>query len=172
MLATPDGELHNYRKIHLFSRETELFERGDAPPPVINTPAGRVGLMICFDWFFPETARLLALAGAQIIAHPSNLVLQFCQKAMYARSVENRVFTITANRVGAEERVGRRLVFTGASQVLDPKGNTLVSASDDGNHAGLCTIDPSTADDKQVTPHNHLFRDRLPELYRALTEDG
>jgi len=165
MLITPDGAATNYRKIHLFSRENELFTPGDALPPVVETPAGRVGLMICFDWFFPETARVLALAGAQIIAHPSNLVLCYCQRAMYARSVENGVFSITANRVGEETRVGRSLTFTGASQVLDTKGNVLAQAPPDGEFVGLATISAADADNKQINPHNHLLVSRRVDLY-------
>lgn len=164
-LATPDGTLANYRKIHLFSRETELFDPGDSLPPVVETPAGRVGMMICFDWFFPETARVLALAGAQVIAHPSNLVLSYCQRAMYARSVENGVFTITANRIGTEERAGRSLTFTGASQILDPRGNTLASAPADAEALGFAEVDLSQADNKQITPYNHLLNSRRTDLY-------
>jgi len=167
-LVTPDGDFYNYRKMHLFSREKELFLPGDQPPPIITTPAGRVGVMICFDWFFPETARLLALGGAQIIAHPSNLVLQYCQRAMYARSIENRVFTITANRTGTEDRAGRELTFTGASQVVSPQGEYLVQATEDGMHAQWVDVDPGLADDKYVTDHNMLWEDRRTELYRGL----
>lgn len=170
MLATPEGGLHGYRKIHFFSREKVLFSPGDAPPPVIETPAGRVGLMICFDWFYPETARLLALRGAQIIAHPSNLVLPYCQRAMYARSVENRVYSITANRIGAEDRAGRKLTFTGGSQVLDIKGNVLVQAPTDQEHVGLVEIDPTLADDKRINEYNDLLNDRRAELYGGLAE--
>ena len=168
LLALPDGRLFNYRKIHLFSRETRLFTPGDAPPPVIDTPAGRVGLMICFDWIFPETARSLALAGAQIIAHPSNLVLDYCQRAMYARSVENRVFTITANRIGSEDRAGRSLTFTGASQVLGPTGTRLVNGPETEEHLGLADVDPADADDKAITEYNDLLDDRRTDLYRGL----
>ena len=52
----------------------------------------KIGMMICFDWIFPEVARSLALKGAEIICHPSNLVLPHCPKAMKIRSLENRVF--------------------------------------------------------------------------------
>ena len=172
MLALPDGTLHNYRKLHLFSREKLLFDSGDAPPPVIDTPAGRVGLMICFDWFFPETARILALSGAQIIAHPSNLVLQYCQRAMFARSVENHVYTITANRTGTESRAGRSLTFTGASQILSPTGETLAQADETGESVNLVAIDPEAADDKAINEHNDLIGDRRSEWYGALTESA
>lgn len=168
MLALPGGGLFNYRKIHLFSRETFIFEPGDSAPPVIETPAGRVGLMICFDWIFPETARLLALAGAQIIAHPSNLVLPYCQRGMFARSVENGVFSITANRIGTEDRAGRSLTFTGGSQVLGPDGAVLAQAPGAEAQVGLAAIDVSRADDKSVNEYNHLMNSRRTDLYGGL----
>lgn len=168
VLATPDGTLANYRKPHLFSRESRIFTPGDAPPPVIDTPAGKVGLMICLDWLFPEAARILALNGAQIIAHPSNLVLPHCQQAMVTRSLENGVFSITANRIGTEERTDRSLTFTGASQVLGPRGERLASAPTDAEHLGLAEVDVAKADDKMITEENHLLGDRRPELYGRL----
>jgi predicted amidohydrolase len=170
MLVQPNGNVTNYRKAHLFSRENELFSPGDAVPPVIATSFGRVGLMICFDWFFPEVARVLALSGAQVIAHPSNLVLSHCQRAMYARSVENGLFSVTANRVGTEERAGRKLTFTGASQVLDPKGNVLAVAAADGECVGIVDVKLALADDKQINPHNHLFKSRRVDLFGSLVK--
>lgn len=164
----PDGGLTNYRKIHLFNRERDLFLSGDAPPPVVQTPHARIGLMICFDWFFPETARSLALRGAQILAHPSNLVLPWCQRAMFARCVENRVFAITANRTGTETRAGRELTFTGGSQVVSPRGDTLSAAPQEGAHAAAVELSPTEADDKSIAGINDLFRDRRPDLYPAL----
>jgi len=165
VLALPNGAIHNYRKVHLYSREKELFAPGDSRPPVIDTPAGSIGLMICFDWIFPEVARTLALQGAQIIAHPSNLVLPYCQRAMFARSVENRVFTITANRIGTENQAGRSLTFTGTSQVVDTEGTVLVSAPADKSHTALVTINPETADNKSINEYNNLAKDRRPGLY-------
>jgi len=168
MLVRPDGSAENYRKVHLFNREMDLFLPGGAPPPVCETPAGRVGLMICFDWFFPETARSLALRGAQIIAHPSNLVLPWCQRAMFARSVENAVFSVTANRIGTETQAGRTLTFTGGSQILGTHGETLSEAPVDAPYAGTAAIDPSEADDKTIAERNDRFRDRRPALYDPL----
>lgn len=165
LMALPDGRVYNYRKIHLFSREKDLFTTGDSPAPVIDTPFGRVGLMICFDWIFPETMRSLALAGAQIVVHPSNLVLPYCQRAMYARCVENRVFAITANRIGTETQAGRELTFTGASQILSPQGETLSSAPIDEISTDVVSINPSDADDKQLNEYNNLFDDRRGDLY-------
>lgn len=168
MLVCPDGSAHNYRKIHLFNREQDVFLPGDAPPAVVNTPAGRIGMMICFDWFFPETARCLALAGAQIIAHPSNLVLPWCQRAMFARSLENAVFTITANRIGTEARTDRSLTFTGGSQILNTKGETLASAPTDCEALEIATLDPTQADNKTIAGRNDLFGDRRVEFYDRL----
>ena len=167
-LVLPHGTVHTYRKVHLFNREQDLFLPGDAPPKVYNTPAGRVGLMICFDWFFPELARSLAIQGAQILAHPSNLVLQFCQQAMFARCVENKVFAVTANRIGTETQAGRELTFTGASQILDVQGNTLAAAPEAEAHGAVVELEPELADDKTIAERNHLFENRRPELYDGL----
>lgn len=168
MLATPDGKLENYRKIHLFHREKELFAPGDAVPTVVETKAGRIGQMICFDWSFPETARLIALAGGQIIAHPSNLVMPWCQRAMFTRCLENSVYAVTANRIGTEERVGRVLTFTGQSQVTGPRGETLLSAPIDSEETKIVEVDLEMADEKRYNELNHRYEDRRVELYGAL----
>ncbi len=165
VVVCPEGFVGRYRKLHLFDREKELFEPGDEPVPVFTLGAVRIGVMICFDWIFPELARTLALRGAQIICHPSNLMLPFCQKAMFARSVENGVFTITANRVGVENRAGREVVFNGASQILSPQGDIIAKAGSDTVEAKVADIEPADALHKKVTPHNHLFHDRRPAFY-------
>lgn len=170
MLVNPDGSAANYRKLHLFNREQDFFTPGDAPPPVVDTPIGKVGLMICFDWFFPEVARSLALRGAEIIAHPSNLVLPWCQRAMFARSVENGVFTVTCNRIGTEEEAGRSLTFTGASQILSPRGETLAQAPVDEEHVGIAEVDLAQAREKTIAERNDLFIDRRPEMYVGVGE--
>ncbi len=117
----PTGLRAVYRKIHLFSREKEWFDPGDLPFVVIDLAGARVGIMICWDWRFPEAARTLALAGAQVIAHPSNLVLPHCQAAMVTRALENRVYVATVNRIGRETRAGSDLVFTGGAGSSHPK---------------------------------------------------
>ncbi|SVE10776.1 uncharacterized protein METZ01_LOCUS463630, partial [marine metagenome] len=71
----PNGYLGKYRKIHLFGTEKNCFDKGNMPLKVFEIGSIRVGVMVCFDWRFPETARSLALEGADLIAHPSNLVL-------------------------------------------------------------------------------------------------
>jgi predicted amidohydrolase len=157
-----------YRKIHLFDREKELFAQGDLPFPVYNLGAARVGLMVCFDWIFPESARLLALKGAQIICHPSNLVLPYCPRAMITRCIENGVFAITTNRVGTESRAGLELTYIGLSQVVAPRGEILVRADDHEEDLRVIEINPALADNKMVTARNDLLKDRRPEFYGDL----
>jgi predicted amidohydrolase len=150
-----------YRKLHLFNTEKAVFSPGQEPAPVFEHASFRFGLMICFDWFFPEVTRGLALRGAQVILHPANLVLPYCQAAMLTRSIENRVFTATANRSGSERGVS----FSGMSQITAPKGELLIRATGDLRGVISAAIDPARADDKWVTPANDLFADRRPECY-------
>jgi predicted amidohydrolase len=156
-----------YRKAHLFLDERDLFLRGDSGFQILEHRGVRIGMLICFDWAFPEAARTLALRGAQILAHPSDLVLPYAQKAMVTRSIENGVFTITANRWGSEVLGEKTLSFSGLSQVVDVKGNVLVDAPGDADWAAVCEIDPHQAEDKQITARNHLFCDRRPDLYES-----
>lgn len=173
-LAGPGGELHVYRKVHLFDRETEVFDPGDRPFHAIPVRAGgvdfRAGMMICFDWLFPEAARCLALDGADVLLHPSNLVLPFCQDAMSTRCLENRVFAVTANRSGEDVRGAERLAFTGSSQITGPRGDILVRAASAGECVEVVTIDPLRARDKRVTARNDLLGSRRPDVYGALAE--
>ena len=123
--------------------------------------------MICFDWRFPETARTLALEGADIIAHPANLVLPHCPQAMVTRSLENRVFTITADRVGTENRIaGQTLRFMGQSQVVDPDGQVLYRAPEEEEDMKIVEIDISKARSKTINLRNDIFKDRREDLYR------
>jgi len=158
-----------YRKVHLFDQEKRWFEPGRDPWPVFRAGAARVGVLVCFDWRFPEAARALALEGADVLAHPSNLVMKPCQEAMRTRALENRVFAATANRVGEDRRPGARLSFTGRSQVVDPSGAVLWRAGPRAPAARVVEIDLALARDKSVTARNDLFRDRHPRLYAALT---
>jgi predicted amidohydrolase len=163
--VTADGVLQVYRKTHLFADEKLLFLPGDTGFRTFAHREARIGMMVCFDWFFPESARTLALRGAQIIAHPANLVLPYCQTAMVTRCLENRVFAITANRYGAEYLADHTLMFTGASQLLDSRGRRLLEASGEGDCVAVCEIDPTLADDKRVGQRNNLFGDRRTEMY-------
>jgi predicted amidohydrolase len=159
----------SYRKIHLFDREKAIFTPGDQGFSVVDHGGVRLGLMICFDWIFPETARSLALAGAQIICHPANLLLPHCPRAMITRCLENRVFAITANRTGTEARAGQEIKFIGSSQVVSPRGEVLAKASEE-EMLQIIEIDPTMADDKLVTPANHVLLDRRPEFYGRICD--
>jgi predicted amidohydrolase len=170
-LVGPAGEIHVYRKIHLFDREKDLFDAGDAPFAAIPIRTERgtvlVGLMICFDWFFPESARSLALDGAEVLLHPSNLVLDKCQGAMPTRCLENRVFAVTANRSGEDDRGPLRIAFTGRSQITAPDGAVLASAPAEGEATEVVELDLAAARDKHVTAGNDLLADRRPDMYRT-----
>ncbi len=164
----PRGLVANYRKTHLFNQEKKWFDAGDSGFSVSPFRGARIGLMICFDWVYPESARVLALKGADVICHPSNLVLPFCQTAMTTRCLENRVFAVTANRVGREKRGKTDLTFSGMSQVVDPFGNVIRRASRMGEKLEVVKVDPSRARDKRFTPGNDLLKDRRPAYYRDL----
>ena len=167
VVVGPRGVVARYRKLHLFGKEKLWFDPGDLPLEPVDLGGVTVGVMICFDHFFPEVARTLALRGAQIICHPANLVLPgMGQLSMRVRAMENRVFTLTANRIGEEARAGEVLRFTGESQVVAPDGTVLVRAPRDREEAGVVEIEPGTARDKRITRYNDLFADRRPEFYR------
>jgi len=161
----PDGEFKTYRKIHLFNTEKEIFDPGDTGFFVFDFKDARIGIMICFDWIYPESARKLALLGAQVICHPANLVLPHCPAAMITRALENKVFTVTADRIGEESRAGNDLRFIGQSRIVAPNGKILGELGDD--RPGLITaeIDPQLADNKRITTRNDLLSDRRPEFY-------
>jgi len=165
MLLTPEGERHVYRKVQLFWGEKEIFAPGDRRPGVVESSGARLGMMICFDWIFPEIARTLALAGAQVLCHSTNLVLPYCQDAMITRCIENRVFAAVSNRTGTEARAGKELRFTGLSEIVGVDGKVLLRAGAEEEVVLAADINPLLADDKSVTPLNDLMTDRRPELY-------
>jgi len=154
-----------YRKIHLFDREKIFFQPGNLGFKVFETPFGRIGIMICFDWYFPESARTLAIKGAHVIAHPANLVLPNCPNSMPTRCLENRIYAATANRVGSENRGGLQLSYIGQSEIVSTKGEILHRASPDKPEIFVEEIDVVKAENKNVNGRNNLFDDRRPEYY-------
>lgn len=168
VLITANGKVVVYQKLHLFDREKLFFQPGAKTPAVSSIEGGKIGMMICFDWFYPEVARVLAIDGAQIICHPSNLVLPWCQDAMRTRSIENRVFSITCNRIGAEKRGNIALTFTGRSQIVDPSGEVIVTASERSESLKVAEVDLEEATNKCVTPNNDLFKDRKVAYYKPI----
>ncbi|MEW6682418.1 MAG: nitrilase-related carbon-nitrogen hydrolase [Nitrospirota bacterium] len=170
VVVGPGGFIGTYRKSHLFYEETLWFSHGNSGFRVFPAAGATIGVMICFDWFFPESMRTLALAGADVICHPSNLVLPHAPNAMITRCLENRVFAITADRVGAEQRGDKeRLTFIGSSQVVGPQGQVIVRASTDSEEVRVVAIDPKEARRKTINRYNHLFADRRADLYGMLT---
>ncbi len=169
VLTSPDGLIGVYRKTHLYFEEKLYFSPGDTGFKVWDTEIGRIGIMICFDWFFPEAMRCLALNGAEIVAHPSNLVLPYCPDAMPLRCLENRVFAVTANRIGTEDRTeGKPLTFVGQSLIVSPEGKVLIKASGEEERLLVAEFDPKTARNKALNPLNDIFKDRMPEAYEAV----
>ena len=166
VLLGPDGLIGLYRKTHLFFEETLFFTPGDTGFHVWEAGGAQVGIMICFDWFYPEAARTLALQGADILCHPANLVLPHCPDAMVTRCLENQVFSITANRIGSEQRGGKtRLTYVGQSEIVTPAGRILHRAPLDREEFTVLEIDPAEARNKSLNPYNDLFRDRKKEHY-------
>jgi len=161
----PDGRSFLYQKTHLFNTEKDIFDPGETGFSVFEYKKAKIGMMICFDWRYPESARKLALLGAQIICHPSNLVLTTCPDAMITRALENMVFTVTADRVGVENRFRQSLRFTGKSRIISPSGKILAELGEEESGFIIVEIDPQNADNKAVTPNNHLFDDRRTDLY-------
>ncbi len=170
LLIGPQGLVHTYRKLHLFNTEKEYFDSGDTPLATVEVRGARIGMMVCFDWAFPEVARILALKGADILCHPSNLVLPVCQQAMLTRSLENGVFSVTANRIGSDTRPHGSLEFTGRSQVVGPNGECIHRATSDREELYLAELDIHLARNKMMTDRNDLFEDRRPPFYASLSE--
>jgi len=167
ILTGPDGFMGVYRKTHLYFEEKLYFSPGDTGFKVWDTKIGRIGIMICFDWFFPESMRSLALLGADIVAHPSNLVLPYCPYSMPVRCLENKVFAVTANRTGEEKRKdGQSLKFIGQSQIVSPEGEILIKASEEDEALLVAKIDLDLARNKSLNSLNNIFDDRRPEMYK------
>jgi len=167
ILIGPKGYIGKYRKLHLFMNEKDYFKPGNISLPVFDIGLCKIGMLVCFDWIFPEVWRILALKGAEIICHPSNLVLPgLAQKAVPIHALTNRIYTITANRIGTEGD----LSFTGLSTIANPNGDILFQASRTEEETVMKDIDITVARDKIITKKNDLFSDRRPEEYSILTE--
>lgn len=160
-----------YRKVHLWDAELDCFVPGDEPPPVIGTRYGQIAVMICYDAEFPEWVRLPALAGAELLAVPTNwpagpvppgerpIVVASIQVAAYA----NRIFIAAACRCGPE----RGVRWTGGSIIAGPDGYPLAGpAGPDDPELLLADCDLRQARTKATSARNDAHADRRPELYR------
>jgi predicted amidohydrolase len=164
----PDGVKGLYRKVHLFLNEPDFFAPGNLGFPVFDMGDVKIGMLVCFDWVFPEAWRVLALKAADIICHPSNLVLPYCQQAVPVHALCNRVYVVTANRTGTEGSI----TFTGQSIIAAPNGSVMKKATIGQSEIGLARVDIHLARSKNITARNHLFGSRRPALYEGLTELG
>jgi predicted amidohydrolase len=170
VFISPDGTIHVYRKAHLFNREKLLFTPGDSGFFTFSFRGAAIGMLVCFDHLFPEAARTLALSGAQIICHPSNLVLPgTAQITTRSRSIENRVYWILANRTGSETSGPVSCTYTGKSQITGPDGSVLTSSSEEDEELVVIEVDPAAAHDKFISKRNHVLKDRRPELYTGIS---
>lgn len=165
IIVSPQGFIGKYRKINLFYKEKFVFKQGQKLEVFKINFHGqeiKIGVMICFDWFFPEISRKLKIKGAQVIAHPANLVLPYCPLAMPIRALENKLYTITANRIGTEENVNEKLKFIGQSVICSPRGEYLLKLNE--TQQGIFFVETPLNIDENITKYNNLSED-LKKLY-------
>jgi predicted amidohydrolase len=170
VLLGPAGLLGVYRKIHLPHLGLDNFSTpGDRPFQVWQTGPVKLGMNICYDVSFPESSRIMALAGAELIVLPTNWPPGGGCAACYAvntRAMENHIYYAAVNRVGEE----RGFRFIGQSRICEPNGNTLAVADETGETILYAEIDPTIPRNKHLVrvPGKHeidRFRDRRPEMY-------
>jgi predicted amidohydrolase len=174
VLIGPDGLIGTYRKSHLPYLGVDRFVTPGDELPVWDTPLGRIGVEICYHLRFPEVTRALALQGADIVVHPTNFPMAAkiqTELITVARAAENRIFLLTANRVGKEGWAE----FCGWSQIVDPYGVRLAEAGETEEALLVADIDVEKAQDKDyVIPGEYelfLFGHRRPELYGELVRE-
>lgn len=167
ILFLPDGRREVYRKTHLFFNEKDFFLPGNTGFNVYEyEPKNiKIGMMICYDWRFPEAARTLGLKGADVILCPSNLVTDVWHISMPSRALENNLYLLTANRIGAEQNKTSSLVFTGESGIYGCRGELLCKASKNNEESITAIINPRKAHKKAFNAVNDIYRDRRPEMY-------
>jgi 5-aminopentanamidase len=171
VVVDPSGVRAVYRKTHLWDAEADCFTPGDAEPPVVETGSGKIAVMICYDAEFPEWVRRPALAGAELLAVPTNwpaepvpagerpMVVLNVQAAAYA----NRMFVAAACRCGAERGVS----WVGSSLIAGPDGYPLAGpAGADRAEVLIADCDLAVARSKANGPRNDVHADRRLDLYR------
>jgi 5-aminopentanamidase len=173
-LVGPDGQAVSYRKIHLPCLGVDRFATpGDRPFAVHDLGGLRVGMTICYDGSFPESARVLTLLGADLVVLPTNWPTGARSTAKYlvqARALENHIYYAAVNRVGEE----RGFHFVGLSRIVDCDGELL--ASSNGDEAIVyAVLDPGRARQKQIIKipgkyEINRVEDRRPEMYGPLCE--
>ncbi|MGH2852196.1 MAG: nitrilase-related carbon-nitrogen hydrolase [Solirubrobacteraceae bacterium] len=163
-----DGLIGSYRKTHLWNREREIFDPGLVAPPVLATEHGRLGVAICYDSWFPEVMRRLALERAEVVAVPMNNSAaqpphtphQIEVTVAVATAVCNRVFIVQADRSGRE----RGADWDEASVIVDPDGR-LLAGPEPGPAVLVADLELDLARAKAIGSRNDVLADRRPELY-------
>jgi omega-amidase len=161
--------LGTYRKVHLPVEENHYFSPGDGSV-VVDARVGRVGLIICYDILFPESARAAALGGAEILCVSSNWLdlanlVELSRVLPVARALEDQLHVVFVNGVGELEARGRRFSLFGQSRIVDACGAVL-AASDDSESVITAVLEASRLEAaSDVFP---VLRDRRPETYGEL----
>ena len=185
MIDAGGAQLGVYRKTHIPDApgyaEKYYFNPGDTGFNVWKTKYGRVGTLICWDQWFPEPARILALKGAEILLYPTAIggdingtnvtSLIHWQNVMRGHAAANILPVVASNRIGAEEFDGTSHRFYGGSFISDFKGEKLMEADQETQSVLVAEVDLQESNDYRVSWS--VFRDRRPEMYREiLTTDG
>jgi predicted amidohydrolase len=166
VLIGPDGIVGRHRKTHPYISEPKWAAAGDLHNQVFETPIGRIGLLICMDIHFVETARLMALGGADVICHISNWLAERTPAPYWiSRAFENCCYVIESNRWGLE----RTVQFSGGSCVIAPDGQ-VAAVLDKGDGVLMSEIDLDAARARRVLGEA-VFAQRRPELYPDLLTD-
>ena len=177
VLLGPKGIIGKYHKNHLpFLGIDRFVDHGDGPFRVYRTPVGNIGMHICYDCGFPESARTMALLGADILVLPTNFPTRgtgesvMVEHVINTRAFENKVHFVEVDRVGLER--GTR--FEGHSKIVNAWGVTLAQASGDKEEIIYAEVRLAEARQKHIVIKPGEFEvdyigDRRPELYRELT---
>jgi predicted amidohydrolase len=174
-LVGPDGVVGSYRKIHLPFLGVDRFAmKGDRPFAVHDLGGLRVGVNICYDGSFPESARVLTVLGADLVVLPTNWPTGARASACYltpARALENHIYYAAVNRVGEE----RGFRFIGQSRLAGCDGELLTPAGSDQEEILYADINPAIARQKRIIKIPGQYEidrvaDRRPEMYRPLCE--
>lgn len=169
-LIGPDGSIFGrYRKTHPAAVKSleKIFFKGGSLFPVWSVNGVRVSVIICYDHYFPETARCAALAGADIILGPFAAPLETTElwsAIMTTRAFENGVYMAPCNKVGVEGS----WTFRGKSMVVDPLGDVLVEAGQDADEIVIAEASAETV--REARRRFPMLRDRRPEIYGAISE--
>ena len=171
----PEGLVGSYRKIHLpFLGIDRFVDKGDRPFQVYPTPIGRIGMHICYDILFPESARIMTLLGADIVVLSTNFPQgrgEALNCVARARTIENKVHVVLSDRVGNE----RGFTFAGLSNVVDVTGEVLSLASPDKEEIvyGEVNLDAARQKHRVFIPGEweiDNIADRRPELYGVISQ--